>query len=543
MVRCGVAIYGLDPFGEDARAAGPRAGALPAQLRRRRQALRPRGLGRLRTHLDRRGGDERGRAADRLRRRRPARPLEPGRRAGRRRAAPAGGNDLDGQRHRRPRARVELRARRAGGPDRASGRRGGERRGVGAAARARSTTRSRAGSRPGSRASTSGERGSGRRSGGAAVGGAGRGDRPESARRRRSDLGRRRGRSRRRPRSRGHRRGPRHRRRCRRGRAPDRDAPPTATPSSSPASSPPGAWSPATAPGSVDVAELRGEDLAADLALRDFTVNAIAVPLEGGEIDDPTGGARRPRVRGAAGHVRARRSPTTRCGSCGRRGSRRRSASSPSRRPSSSRRLPPIAPASRRASASSRSSRRWSAGPDPLRGVELLDRLGATPRVLPELEALRGRRPERQPPPRRPRAHARGPAPDARGRGGSRSGSWAPAAEQVAALLAEPLADGLTRRDGLRFAALLHDIGKPGDPARGAMAGSSFIGHDAVGAEMNRELCRRLRTSSPLRRVPRGDHPRPPRPRLHGPRPAAAAAADLGVPAADRRARPSTRRC
>ena len=46
------------------------------------------------------------------------------------------------------------------------------------------------------------------------------------------------------------------------------------------------------------------------------------------------------------------------------------------------------------------------------------------------------------------------------------------AAEQVVALLAEPLADGLTRRDGLRFAALLHDIGKPGDPAE-----RGWLGH------------------------------------------------------------------
>ena len=83
---------------------------------------------------------------------------------------------------------------------------------------------------------------------------------------------------------------------------------------------------------------------------------------------------------------------------------------------------------------------------------------------------------------------------------GPRRGTRATPPARSAALLAEPLADGLTRRDGLRFAALLHDIGKPA--TRQEREGwVSFIGHDAVGAEMVRDLCRRLRTSRALRRV------------------------------------------
>jgi poly(A) polymerase len=39
----------------------------------------------------------------------------------------------------------------------------------------------------------------------------------------------------------------------------------------------------------VDVARLRG-DIEADLRLRDFTINAIALPLDGGGLIDPTGG-------------------------------------------------------------------------------------------------------------------------------------------------------------------------------------------------------------------------------------------------------------
>jgi len=42
----------------------------------------------------------------------------------------------------------------------------------------------------------------------------------------------------------------------------------------------------------VDVAQFRGEDLLADLRGRDFTVNAMAVPLHGdlGHVIDPLGG-------------------------------------------------------------------------------------------------------------------------------------------------------------------------------------------------------------------------------------------------------------
>ena len=40
----------------------------------------------------------------------------------------------------------------------------------------------------------------------------------------------------------------------------------------------------------LDIAELRGASIEEDLRLRDFTANAIAVPLAGGPPVDPTGG-------------------------------------------------------------------------------------------------------------------------------------------------------------------------------------------------------------------------------------------------------------
>ena len=40
----------------------------------------------------------------------------------------------------------------------------------------------------------------------------------------------------------------------------------------------------------IDLVTLRDGDIAADLAARDFTINAMAEPLEGGEVLDPHGG-------------------------------------------------------------------------------------------------------------------------------------------------------------------------------------------------------------------------------------------------------------
>jgi putative nucleotidyltransferase with HDIG domain len=70
---------------------------------------------------------------------------------------------------------------------------------------------------------------------------------------------------------------------------------------------------------------------------------------------------------------------------------------------------------------------------------------------------------------------------------------------RVQAALAEPLGDEMTRGQALRFAALLHDCGKPA--TRGVLPGGrvTFIGHDSVGADLIGDLCRRLRTSERLR--------------------------------------------
>ena len=70
----------------------------------------------------------------------------------------------------------------------------------------------------------------------------------------------------------------------------------------------------------VDLTPLQGGSLEADLALRDFTVNAIAEPLDGGELVDPHGGAadlEARRLRMVAPRRLRRRPAARRCASRG----------------------------------------------------------------------------------------------------------------------------------------------------------------------------------------------------------------------------------
>ena len=129
----------------------------------------------------------------------------------------------------------------------------------------------------------------------------------------------------------------------------------------------------------------------------------------------------------------------------------------------------------------------------------LADRLGLLGAVLPELVALRGLE----------QSHfhhldVHGHTLEVVGRLIELEGSLgatfgAEIAESLESLLAEPLADELTRREALRFGALLHDIGKPATRSVRADGRVTFIGHDRIGAEMVHAVCRRLRTSERLR--------------------------------------------
>jgi putative nucleotidyltransferase with HDIG domain len=258
-------------------------------------------------------------------------------------------------------------------------------------------------------------------------------------------------------------------------------------------------WRAVAADGSwqVDVTALRGETIEADLAERDFTIGAVAVPVSGGEPIDPFGGLadldrRVLRVVGersfSADPLRLLRAARFAAGLAlevdPATASLARSQAASAAAVAGERQLAEL--------------RQLVGGPDPLRGMSLLDELGLTAVVLPELEALRG---VEQGPNHHLDVHGHTMAvlertleveADLERFGGDR-------AADLQALLAEPLADEISRGTALRFGALLHDIGKPA--TRSEQHGFvTFVGHDRDGAEVVGVLCRRLRASRALTR-------------------------------------------
>jgi putative nucleotidyltransferase with HDIG domain len=266
----------------------------------------------------------------------------------------------------------------------------------------------------------------------------------------------------------------------------------------------------------VDVEPLRDGSLEADLALRDFTVNAIAEPIAGGEPIDPLGGAEdlsAGRLRMAAPNAFA--DDPLRVLRLARIAVELDLQAEPETMRRAREHAGQLAGCSpERVFAE---LRRIVAAPQALRGLELMGELAATPVVLPELDALRDVEQNR--------FHhadvyghtlevlartialdeaARGDAPQGAGPSGEQAAEIKSVlAEQrpaVAALLAEPLADGMTRGEALRWGALLHDAAKP--LTRGVRAADgrvTFLGHDERGAALAREVLGRLRGSERLR--------------------------------------------
>jgi putative nucleotidyltransferase with HDIG domain len=255
----------------------------------------------------------------------------------------------------------------------------------------------------------------------------------------------------------------------------------------------------------VDVEPLRGHTIEADLALRDFTVNAIAESLGGGAPIDPLGGEADLR----AGRLRM--------------AGPRAFAADPLRvlrlvRLAVELELEPDAETMRSAAAHAGGLRgvaaervfvelrRIVAARHVRRGLELMDELGATAVVLPELEALRGVQQsrfhhldvyghtlevlDRAVELTSAETHARTELDVCIG----------PHRAEVELLLAQPLADEMTRGEALRWGALLHDAAKPlTREVRPADGRVTFLGHDVRGAELAREVLGRLRTSERLR--------------------------------------------
>jgi putative nucleotidyltransferase with HDIG domain len=261
-----------------------------------------------------------------------------------------------------------------------------------------------------------------------------------------------------------------------------------------------GAWRVVARNGSwqADIERLRGASLQEDLALRDFTVNAIAEPIGGGSQIDPLGGI---------GDLRARRL-------------RMAGPSSFDDDPLRVMRLvrmvveldlqpepQTLQAAHARASDLSEVSpervflelKRIIATERARAGIELMGEIGATAMVLPELAALRGVRQNR--------FHhldvydhtlqtldeAIALQADPAAILGSEH------AQALSELMAESLADGVTRGQALRWGALLHDAAKPLTRGSAPDGRVTFIGHDTRGAQLAHEVLTRLRASTRLR--------------------------------------------
>jgi putative nucleotidyltransferase with HDIG domain len=248
----------------------------------------------------------------------------------------------------------------------------------------------------------------------------------------------------------------------------------------------------------ADLNPLRGGSLEADLALRDFTINAMAQPLQGGERVDPHGGeadlaARRLRAVGprafADDPLRALRLVRL----AAELGLQPVQATSELARAQAAR---VAAVAQERVFAE---LKRIVAGDGVVASLRLMDALGLTQSVLPELAALEGVQQNRY-------HHADVHAHTIEVLEQTLALQADPGAvlgrehaASVLALLSEPLADDLDRGLALRLGALLHDAAKPATLGHRDDGTPTFLGHDREGARLAREVLTRLRASERLK--------------------------------------------
>ncbi len=252
----------------------------------------------------------------------------------------------------------------------------------------------------------------------------------------------------------------------------------------------------------VDLSVLQGDTLTEDLGRRDFTINAIARPIAGGELIDPHGGR----------------------GDLERRVLRTVSDRSFPDDPLRTLRLVRLAcelqfsiDTGTRSTAAANASglstvagerifaefQRIVASDQARAGLAALSELQLMAAVLPEFEALRGVEQNRY-------HHLdvydhtllvldrvlelqADPA-------AVLPGLDQALLERIGALLEEPVGDGVTRATALRLGALLHDIAKPQTQAvsdDGTILG--FPDHAAQGAEQVKAICARWKTSDRLR--------------------------------------------
>jgi poly(A) polymerase len=240
-----------------------------------------------------------------------------------------------------------------------------------------------------------------------------------------------------------------------------------------------------------DFSPLQGSTIEEDLGRRDFTINAMARPREGGELIDPFGGradleARTLRVLGADAYRTDPLRPLRLVRFVAELGfSADRQTESLTR-----------AAAPRVGEAAGErvfaELRRLVIAEGVLEGLTLADRLDVLATVLPELSALHSVEQSHY--------HHLDVYDHTLEVLAQLIELEGEVSERLRSVLDEPLADELTRGQALRFGALLHDIGKP--PTREVREDGrvTFMRHDRIGEEMVRTVCRRLRTSERLSR-------------------------------------------
>jgi len=248
----------------------------------------------------------------------------------------------------------------------------------------------------------------------------------------------------------------------------------------------------------ADLSPLRGGSLEADLALRDFTVNAIAEPLAGGERIDPHDGARdlaarRLRAVGASAFA----DDPLRALRLVRLAAELGLEPEPATIALAREQAPRIAAvAQERVFAE---LKRVLAGDEVLGSLQRMDELGLTAAILPELHALRGIEQNRY-----HHADVHDHTIEALAQTVALQADPAAVlgrehAGALRALLAEPLADDVDRGLALRLGALLHDAAKPATLGQREDGSPTFVGHDRAGAQLARDVLTRLRASERLK--------------------------------------------
>jgi poly(A) polymerase len=246
----------------------------------------------------------------------------------------------------------------------------------------------------------------------------------------------------------------------------------------------------------LDVLPLGGASIEDDLSKRDLTINAIAQPVAGGDPVDPFGGLhdlRERTLRLVAPDAFARDPLRTL------RLARLATELGFDVEPETGAAARESAPGLRQVAPERvfAELKRLIAADRAVSGIELMEELGITRVVLPELLELHGIE--------QSRFHhldvyshtlevlaatielERDPSP-----------ALGERADEIDRFMREPLANELTRWQALRFGALLHDIAKPQTRAVTAEGRVTFMGHDAAGGEQAAAVLRRLRASERL---------------------------------------------